>query len=92
MKLLDFFRGKRGDSANIAKERLSLVIAHQRDGRDDGEAANRHAEYLPKLQKDVLDAIRKYVSISDDDVTVRVEKSENRDVLELNINLPNHAA
>lgn len=92
MKLLDFFRGKRGDSANVAKERLSLVIAHQRDRRDGSGSKSRHAEYLPKLQKDVLEAIRKYVSIDDEDVTVRVEKSENRDVLELNINLPNHAA
>lgn len=91
MKLLDFFRGKRGDTANIAKERLSVVIAHERNKRSD-EGGAKHAEYLPKLKQDVLDVIRKYVSINEDDVTVRLEKSEDRDVLELNINLPDHAA
>lgn len=92
MKLLEFFRGKRGDSANVAKERLSVVIAHERHKRDSSERGAKHAEYLPKLKKDVLDVIRKYVSIDEDDVVVRLEKSEDRDVLELNINLPDHAA
>lgn len=92
MKLLDFFRGTRGDSANIAKERLSVVIAHERNKRDSGDSRAKHAEYLPKLKKDILDVIRKYVSVDDEDVSVRLEKSEDRDVLELNINLPDHAA
>lgn len=91
MKLLEFFRGKRDETANIAKERLSVVIAHERNKRSDASGV-KHAEYLPKLKKDVLDVIRKYVSIDDEDVTVRLEKSEDRDVLELNINLPDHAA
>lgn len=92
MKLLEFFRGKRGDSANVAKERLSVVIAHERNKRDSDDRGAKHPEYLPKLKKDVLDVIRKYVSIDEDDVVVRLEKSKDRDVLELNINLPDHAA
>ncbi len=91
MKLLEFFRGKRGDTANIAKERLSVVIAHERNKRTDS-SSSKHAEYLPKLKQDVLDVIRKYVTIDEEDVTVRLDKSEDRDVLELNINLPDHAA
>ena len=92
MKLLDFFRGTRGDTANIAKERLSVLISHERNQRVSDDSGVKHAEYLPKLKKDILDAIRKYVSIDDEDVSVRLEKRENRDVLELNINLPDHAA
>jgi cell division topological specificity factor len=43
MSLLDFFR-KRNPSASIAKERLQIVLAHERAGR--------HApDFLPLLQR-----------------------------------------
>lgn len=90
MKLLDFFRGKRdGDTASIAKERLSLIIAHDHLGDDD---SSTHAEYLPKLKQELLEVICKYVSIDEEDINVRFEKTENRDTLELNINIPNQTA
>ncbi len=90
MGLIEFFLGKREDqTANIAKERLSVVIAHERSARTQKRGSD--PEYLPKLKQELLDVIRKYAPVQEEDVDVRVEKSENCDILELNINLSDHA-
>ena len=68
------------DSASIAKERLQILVAHDRRG--DGPS------YLPQLQRDILRVIRKYVAIDNDAVTVNVEQDGAHEVLELNIVLP----
>ena len=80
MGFLSFFRTPDKSSAQIAKERLQIVIAHQRSSREH--------DFLPELQKELLQVIRKYVSISEEDVRVNVEKEGDCEVLELNITLP----
>jgi len=82
MGLLDFFKQrKNSNSASIAKERLQILVAHDRRG-DDGPS------YLPQLQRDLLKVIRKYVAIDNDAVTVSVESDGRQEILELNIVLP----
>ena len=68
MSFLDYFRGKKTDSANVAKERLQIIVAHERGQRD-------QPDYLPQLQKELLAVIRKYVQISDDMVQVEVDRN-----------------
>jgi cell division topological specificity factor len=82
MKLLDYFRTKNKGSAAIAKERLQIIVAHERDG--DGN----NPEYLSQLQADIVEVIRKYVKIEKDDVSVSLDTSDNYSILELNITLP----
>ena len=45
-------------------------------------------DYLPTLQKELLEVLSKYVNISSDDVRISQEKQDGLDVLELNITLP----
>lgn len=80
MALLDYFRQRKSNSAAIAKERLQILVAHDRRG--DGPS------YLPHLQRDILRVIRKYVAIDNDAVTVNVERDGSQEILELNIILP----
>ena len=54
-------------SAKVAKERLQIIIAHERGERD-------KPDYLAMLQKDLLDVIAKYVNINKDDVKVELER------------------
>jgi cell division topological specificity factor len=68
-------------SANIAKERLQIIISHERAKRD-------KPDYWSALQKDLLDVIARYVNINKDDVRVELERQEGCSVLELNIVLP----
>ncbi|MEE2763805.1 MAG: cell division topological specificity factor MinE [Pseudomonadota bacterium] len=81
MSFLDYFRGKKNTSANVAKERLQIIVAHERGQRD-------QPDYLPKLQQELLEVIRKYVQISDDMVQVEVDRNDSCSVLELNVTLP----
>lgn len=81
MGLLDYFRSSRPKSAAIAKERLQILVAHERSARN-------KPDYLVALQRDLLNVIRKYVSVEEDAITVTMEQDENREILELNIILP----
>ena len=84
MSFFDYFRSKKTTSASIAKERLQIIVAHERSQRD-------QPDYLPRLQQELLEVIRKYVAISDDMVQVQLDKSDNCSVLELNVTLPEEA-
>ncbi|RBW50559.1 cell division topological specificity factor MinE [Marinobacter sp. F3R11] len=81
MSFLDYFRGKKTGTANVAKERLQIIVAHERGQRD-------QPDYLPQLQQELLAVIRKYVQISDDMVQVEVDRNDSCSVLELNVTLP----
>ncbi|EHK69431.1 MULTISPECIES: cell division topological specificity factor MinE [Pseudomonadaceae] len=82
MSIFDFFRDrKKQNSASIAKERLQIIVAHER-GR------HEQPDYLPQLQKDLLEVIRKYVPIEQDQIQVELENQGSCSILELNITLP----
>lgn len=80
MGLLDYFRSKPATAA-IAKERLQILVAHER-------AQRNTPDYLPKLQQEILEVIRKYVEVDQDAITVHMEQDDQREVLEVNIVLP----
>ncbi|MDD5392886.1 MAG: cell division topological specificity factor MinE [Thiothrix sp.] len=81
MGWFDYFKQSKPNSAKVAKERLQIVIAHERLDRNG-------PEYLPQLRRDIMEVIRKYVAITDEQVNVQFEKGADYDVLELNIALP----
>lgn len=83
MRLLDFFR-RQPASAPHARERLQILLAHERAGR-------QGADYLPALQRDLLQVIKKYVEIDDEKVQVMLDRSRDVSTLEVNIELPEHA-
>ena len=86
MSLMDYFKSSRPKSASIAKERLQILVAHERRGQ------RKQPAYLADLQRDLLAVVRKYVNVSPDAITVSTEKDDNGEVLELNIVLPEEPA
>lgn len=82
MSLMDYFRKERSNTtASIAKERLQILVAHDR-------VNSRGPDYLPKMQQELLAVIRKYITIADDQVQLNLEQQGNTSVLELNVMLP----
>ncbi|ACZ76843.1 MULTISPECIES: cell division topological specificity factor MinE [Dickeya] len=82
MALLDFFLSRKKTTANIAKERLQIIVAERRRG-------DSEPHYLPQLKRDILEVICKYVQIDPEMVTVQLEqKGDDISVLELNVTLP----
>lgn len=85
MSLLDYFRSSRSrGTASVAKERLQILVAHDRSER-------HRPSYLPKLKGEILDVIRKYVEVDMSAVSVNYEQDASREILELNIVLPDTA-
>lgn len=71
-------------SARIARERLQIVLSHQRaDGGDE--------DFLPKLRNELITVISKYVKIDAEQINVQLQRNGSCSVLELNITLPTEA-
>ncbi|MFN2349503.1 MAG: cell division topological specificity factor MinE [Thioalkalivibrio sp.] len=85
MNFFNYFRSQKKKSAQVAKERLQVIVARERSHRDG-------PDYLPKLQEDILNVIRKYVQVDEDAVSIQVERDGDYEVLELNVTLPEHKA
>ena len=83
MNIFDFFRERKPKEtpASVAKERLSIIVAHERGQRS-------QPDYLPALQKELVEVIREYVNIDQDQVQVALENQGSCSILELNITLP----
>lgn len=81
MRLLDYFRTSKRDSASKAKERLQVIIAHGRSGRNS-------PDYFPQLKIELLAVIKKYTHADMDDIKVSLEREGNYEILELNVTLP----
>lgn len=75
------FGGHQVSTANQAKERLQVVVSHQRRHRSS-------PDYLPMLEKDIMAAIAKYVTVDDDMVDIKFHRSAGQSTLEVNVDLP----
>ena len=80
MGLLDFLKSKK-NTAETAKNRLQIIIAQERTQRGG-------PDYLPLLQRELLEVIKKYVHIDVDAVKVDLIKDGANDVLDISVALP----
>ncbi len=80
MRLLDLLFPERRNSAVVAKDRLKIVLAHERASRD-------APDFLPALQKDLLAVVGRYVEIRDDMLRINVGKSGDTSLLEINVEI-----
>jgi len=80
MGLLALFR-RAPSSANIARERLRIIVQQERGTRGG-------PDYLPLLRRELLEVIRKYVNVDPAAVQVNVEREDGQEVLEFSVALP----
>ena len=83
MSFFNFFLGEKKKTASVAKERLQIILAHERSGRGADEP-----DYLPALQRELMAVISKYIKINQEDIKVHLERQDNLEVLEVKIELP----
>lgn len=69
-------------TANVAKDRLQLILINERG--IDGVSP----DYLPRLQKELIEVISRYVQIDSDDIQVHLDRQDALEVLEVKIELP----
>lgn len=83
MGILDYFRAsrrKRGGTAQQAKERLQMIIV--REG-----PRHQSPDFLPKLKRELIEVVRKYVTIDQEKIKVQVDREGDYEVLDLTITL-----
>jgi cell division topological specificity factor len=86
MSLLSFLIGEKKKTASVAKERLQIILAHERNGQ-----TSKKPDWLPALQRELVAVISKYVSIDSEDIKVHLERQDNLEVLEVKIEFPQMA-
>jgi len=85
MGIFDFLTQRNKNTANVAKERLRIIIAQERSTRG-------APDYLPLMQRELLEVIRKYVNVDVDAVKVDFVKDGEHDVLDISVALPERNA
>lgn len=80
MNVFKFLR--RGGSAPIARERLQILLAHER-------RANDKTDLLSILRDEILAVVAKHISLEPDKIQIRMERGEPVSTLEVDIEIPN---
>ncbi|MEM9223295.1 MAG: cell division topological specificity factor MinE [Pseudomonadota bacterium] len=79
MSLMELFRRKR--SAPVARERLQIILAHER-------AAMGNSDLLATLREEILAVIAKHMPIERDKVQVSMDRGDAVSMLEVEVELP----
>lgn len=80
MSFLTFFLGQKKKSNQVAKERLKLILVHDRQ-------VDSAPDFLPQLQRELIEVISKYISVNPEDIKVSLDKQDSLDVLEVKIEM-----
>ena len=81
MGILDFLKRRPEASANVAKERLRIIVAQERSTRG-------APDYLPMMRNELLEVIKKYVQVDIEAISINLEHDSGHEVLELSVALP----
>ena len=79
MSLFNFFN--RRNSAPVARERLQILLAHERVG-------GSHSQLIAVLQEEILAVIARHMQIDRDKVVVKLDRGNEVSTLEIDIEMP----
>jgi cell division topological specificity factor len=79
MSLFSFFARQR--SAPVARERLQVLLAHER-------ALSSRPDLVAVLQKEILAVIARHIPIDQDKVVVKLDRGRQVSTLEIDIEMP----
>ncbi|MGJ5175864.1 cell division topological specificity factor MinE [Bradyrhizobium oligotrophicum] len=83
MSVLRLFKGRTA-SAPVARERLQILLAHERSLRG-------QPDLLLQLREEILAVVSRHVVLDPDKVIVRMDRGKHVSTLEVDIELPNGA-
>ena len=69
--------GTRKSSANVAKDRLKIVLAHER--------MSSNYPFMNDLKEEILQVIKKYIKVKD--INIKTEKNDSIEMLEVEVML-----
>ena len=84
MNLLSFLSLSRRGTAPVARERLQILLAHER-------TAFGRSDLVAILREEILAVIAKHIPISRDKVNVKLDRTSQVSTLEIDIEMPDEA-
>ena len=79
MNLLQLFR--RQPTAPVARERLQVLLAHER-------MAGSHSELLNLLREEIVEVIKKHIKVDSDKVKIKLDRGDEVSTLEIDVEMP----
>ncbi|GBR50013.1 cell division topological specificity factor MinE [Acetobacter pomorum] len=74
---------KRRSSAPVARDRLQILLAHERisvgDGKDD---------LLAQLHREIMEVIKRHVAVDQDKVQIKLDRGAHCSMLEIDVEVP----
>jgi cell division topological specificity factor len=83
MSILDFF-SRRRQTAPVARERLQVLLAHER-------ALSGGADLAAVLKQEILEVIARHIPIDRDRVMVKLDRGDQVSTLEIDVEMPDAA-
>ncbi|WP_343182865.1 cell division topological specificity factor MinE [Buchnera aphidicola (Neophyllaphis podocarpi)] len=68
MTIFSFFLSKKKNTANIAKERLQIIVS--------GTRYQNEPNYFPKLKKEIIKLISKYIKLDSKKINIRLDRNK----------------
>jgi cell division topological specificity factor len=85
MGIFDFLTQRNKNTAVVAKDRLRILIEQERGMRG-------APDYLPMLQRELLEVIKKYINVDIEAVKVELHKDGENELLDISVTLPEKSA
>jgi cell division topological specificity factor len=82
MSLLGLF--KRRGSAPVARERLQILLAHERSSRG-------QSDLLSKLRDEILAVVAQHIAVDQEQVRIKMERGDKVSTLDIDIEVPHTA-
>ena len=82
MNLFRFLKPR--GTAPVARERLQILLAHER-----GTTRGQKPDLLMLLREEILAVVSRHVALDPDKVIVRMERGKDISTLEVDVELPN---
>jgi cell division topological specificity factor len=79
MSMFNLFR--RARSAPVARDRLQILLAHERTARG-------QSDLLAILRQEILTVITKHITVDQDNVHVRMDRGATVSLLEIDVEIP----
>jgi len=80
--IFDIFRKR--PTANLARERLQILLSHER-------ASVGQEGLIITLREEILAVIAKHIHVDRDQVQVKVERTGESSILEIDVTMPVHS-
>ncbi|GBR68114.1 cell division topological specificity factor MinE [Gluconobacter kanchanaburiensis] len=84
MSFLANIFARRQQSSSVAKDRLQILLAHERStGSDTGES-----DLIRQLHKEIMEVIARHVAVDQDKVQIKVDRGSGCSMLEIDVEVP----